>query len=57
MRVQPNIGFVSKSQLKVRCVNLKANGILNSSLIFSLHSPATGGVFARLISCMSLEVL
>lgn len=32
--VQANIGFVSKSYLKVGCVNLPANGLAKASLLF-----------------------
>ena len=54
--VQTNIGFVSKSHLKVGCVNLLANGLVKGSLIFYPQSPATECVSTRLISRVSPEV-
>ena len=55
--VQTNIGFVSKSYLKVGCVNLPANGPAKASLLFRPQPPSTEGVSTRLISGGSPEVL
>lgn len=55
--VETNIGFVSKSYLKVGCVNLPANGLAKASLLFWPQPPSTEGVSTRLISGGSPEVL
>lgn len=54
--VQTNIGFVSKSYLKVGCVNLPANGLAKASLLFWPQPPSTEGVSTRLISGGSPKV-
>ena len=54
--MQTNIGFVSKSYLKVGCVNLPANGLAKASLLFWTQPPSTEGVCTRLISGGSPEV-
>lgn len=54
--VQTNIGFVSKSYLKVGCVNLPANGLAKASLIFWTWPSSAEDVSTRLISGGSPEV-
>lgn len=54
--VQTNIGFVSKSYLKGRCVNLPANGLQSLLIILAPASLYTEGVSTRLISGGSPEV-
>lgn len=51
VRVRTNIGFMSKIHLKVRYVNLIANGPLKGFLIFSSQRTTTQPVSTRLISC------
>lgn len=53
---QANIGFVSKSYLKVGCVNLAANGLAEASLLFRTWPPSAEAVSTRLISGGSPEV-
>lgn len=53
---QTNIGFVSKSYLKVGCDNLFANGLAKASLLFWPQPPSTEGLSTRLISGGSPEV-
>lgn len=53
---QTNIGFMSKSYLKVGCVNLPANGLAKAFLLFWPQPPSTKGVSTRLISGGSPEV-
>lgn len=54
--VQTNIGFVSKSHLKVGCVNPLDNGLAKACLLFWPQPPPTEGLSRRLISGGSPEV-